>query len=278
MQPGNLDDPLLLQVWPVDPTATIMGAGDQYSDDPVGDHAAVVADGLLHKYVGRVLLVTTGACAVHCRYCFRQNFAYGDVPHSLQAWQPALDYIEKDDSIHEVILSGGDPLTIVDSVLSKLIAALDQISHLKRLRIHTRLPIVLPARINAEFLDWMANSRLSKWMVVHSNHANEISDEVASAIQSIRSADCTVLNQSVLLRAINDSVESQSQLCERLIDIGVLPYYLHRLDRVIGAESFDVPEQVGVQIVEALRCRLPGFAVPKFVCEIAGQPSKTAIL
>lgn len=278
MQRENVNDPLLKQVWPTENPNSASDEGFGFTTDPVGDTAAIVADGLLHKYEGRVLLVSTGACAIHCRYCFRQNFDYHEVPHSVKAWQPALDYIRHDTSIHEVILSGGDPLTIVDSVLAKLVAALEEIPHLRRLRIHTRLPIVLPSRINSEFLDWLAQSRFSKWLVVHSNHANEIDDEVTGAIAAIRSADCTVLNQCVLLRGINDNVQAQLDLCQRMIDIGVLPYYLHQLDRVLGAESYEVARSDGLQIIEALRAKLPGYAVPKYVCEIAGQASKTSLL
>ncbi len=271
-------DPLLKQVWPsADETNTQPYAVDGYHIDPVGDSQSLVANGLLHKYSGRVLMVTTGACAVHCRYCFRQNFPYSDVPHNVDQWSPAIDYINSDESIHEVILSGGDPLTIRDSVLAELVQRLEAIEHIKRLRIHTRLPIVIPSRVNDEFCNWFEATRLSKWFVIHCNHANEIDDDVCRAIERLQHCRCNVLNQCVLLRGVNDNVQAQKELCEKLVDIGVTPYYIHHLDKVIGAERFEVAESTGLQIVDELRKILPGYALPKYVREESGEASKTLI-
>jgi L-lysine 2,3-aminomutase len=273
MRRGDPTDPLLLQVWPTARTI----ASSEFTADPVGDLESIVANGLLHKYVGRVLMITTGACAIHCRYCFRQNFPYSDAPHSIVAWQPAIDYIAADESIHEVILSGGDPLTLVDSTLSDLIEAIEAISHVKRLRIHTRLPIVIPSRVDRDLIRWLSVTRLSKWIVIHSNHANELNDDVADALKELRKAGCSLLNQCVLLRGINASVEAQYALCERLIDIGVMPYYLNQLDRVEGTEHFEVEASDGQRLIEELRKRLPGYGVPSYVREIAGQPNKVPV-
>ena len=276
MRQGDLNDPLLKQVWPVANSST-QNFSDGYSIDPVGDSDVVVADGLLHKYHGRVLLVTTGACAIHCHYCFRQNFEYSAVPHQVEAWRAALDYIASDTSITEVILSGGDPLMLVDKVLIELVAELEHISHLRRLRIHTRLPIVLPSRINNTLIKLLSDSRFSKWIVIHCNHANEIDSDVEFAIAKLQRTGATILNQAVLLRGVNDSVDVLEELSLRLVDLNVMPYYLHQLDRVAGSQGFEVGIETGQVIIEALQRRLPGYAVPKFVQEIAGQPSKTPI-
>ncbi len=276
MQIGDINDPLLRQIWP---TLDELGEASKpdFTDDPVGDESAIVVDGLLHKYHGRVLLVTTGACAIHCRYCFRQNFAYSDVPHDLEAWRPAIEYIRTDQSINEVILSGGDPLTIVDRTLAALVSQLGSIAHVRRLRIHTRLPVVLPARVDDQLLQWLGESVLAKYIVIHANHIAELDADVVSAIARLQSAGCVVLNQAVLLQNINDTPAAQRDLCQRLIDVGVLPYYLHQLDRVAGAERFEASVSDGQTIVDYLQTVLPGYAVPKYVREVAGQRSKTPI-
>jgi EF-P beta-lysylation protein EpmB len=245
-----------------------------FTADPVDDAAAMRQSGLLHKYHGRVLLVTTGTCAVHCRYCFRRHFAYDDSPRSLADWRPALEEIAGDASVHEVILSGGDPLTIVDRALGELVERLAEIPHLKRLRIHTRLPIVIPERVTDALVDMLHNCRLTPIVVVHANHANELDAQVAAALARLTGAGVVLLNQAVLLAGVNDSVEAQAALCERLVDLGVMPYYLHQLDRVAGAAHFEVPIGTGLKIVEELRGRLPGYAVPRYVQEVAGADSK----
>ncbi|HWA99935.1 MAG TPA: EF-P beta-lysylation protein EpmB [Pirellulales bacterium] len=271
MRPGDPHDPLLRQVLPLaDETIAVSG----FTADPVGDLAANVAPGLLHKYTGRVLLVTTAACAIHCRYCFRRSFPYDDVPRSLAAWRPAIEQIEADASIHEVILSGGDPLTIVDSLLAELVDRLAAVPHLARLRIHTRLPITIPERITSELVDWLRGSRLAPIMVVHANHPAEIDDAVAAALARLVDAGIPVLNQAVLLRGVNDSADVLAALCERLVDLRVMPYYLHQLDRVAGAAHFEVPESEGLAIVAELRRRLPGYAVPRYVRELEGAANK----
>ena len=245
--------------------------------DPVGDLEAQRLPGLLQKYAGRVLLVTTGACAVHCRYCFRRHYPYETAPKTLAAWQPAIEEIAADESISEVILSGGDPLTLKDSLLASLAERLAEIPHLRRLRVHTRLPLMIPERVNDELLDWLRGTRLSPVMVIHANHANELSGDAADAVQRIVAAGVPTLNQTVLLRGINDDVEVLAALSERLLDLGALPYYLHQLDRVAGALHFEVPIARGLELVAALRARLPGYAVPRYVQERAGETSKTIL-
>jgi L-lysine 2,3-aminomutase len=274
MRPGDVGDPLLKQVLPM---AGELVEVSGFVADPVGDADAVRQPGLLHKYEGRVLLVTTGTCAVHCRYCFRRHFPYGETPRSLDDWRPAIDEIAADDSVHEVILSGGDPLTIVDRVLAELVEELEAIGHLRRLRIHTRLPIVIPERVTDGLAELLRGSRLTPIMVVHANHANELDAHVAAALAKLSDAGIVLLNQAVLLVGVNDSIEAQVALCERLVNLRVLPYYLHQLDRVAGAAHFEVPIVTGRRIVEELRARLPGYAVPRFVQEVAGESHKQVL-
>jgi EF-P beta-lysylation protein EpmB len=271
MRPGDPHDPLLLQVLPTsDELADVPG----FVADPVHDEAARRAPGLLQKYAGRALVIMTGACAIHCRYCFRRHFPYGEAPRSLAEWQPALGAIAGDRSLREIILSGGDPLTIVDGVLAEFVARLDEIAHLKRLRIHTRLPIVIPERITDALIEILQSTRLTPIVVVHANHARELDDHVAAAVAKLSNADVMLLNQAVLLRGVNDSVEAQLDLCERLVDLRVLPYYLHQLDRVTGAAHFEVPIGEGLRIIDQLRTSLPGYAVPRYVQEVAAEVNK----
>ncbi|QDV45529.1 L-lysine 2,3-aminomutase [Stieleria neptunia] len=272
--PGDPGDPILRQV-----LATADELGDQpgFVSDPVGDLQAQRGGGLLHKYDGRALIVTHGACAVHCRYCFRREFPYLENGSRKQSWAPALRYIRDDDSIEEVLLSGGDPLTLTDDVLSGLVEQIEAISHVRRLRIHTRLPIAIPQRVTAELVDRLDRSRLAVWVVVHSNHAQEIDSHVVAALDRIRRAGISVLNQAVLLAGVNDSVDALANLSLKLVDSGVLPYYLHQLDRVRGARHFWVDIRRGKQLMGQLRARLPGYAVPKYVIEQAGENSKTPI-
>jgi EF-P beta-lysylation protein EpmB len=271
MRPGDVSDPLLRQVLPVaDETADVPG----FTADPVDDSAATRQPGLLHKYHGRVLLITTGTCAVHCRYCFRRHFPYDQSPRSLADWQPALDDIAADDSVHEVILSGGDPLTLVDGALGELIDVLADVSHLTRLRIHTRLPIVIPERVTEDLCDILRGTRLTPVVVVHANHANELDASVEAALARLADVGIMLLNQAVLLRGVNDSTDAQAALCERLVNLRVLPYYLHQLDRVAGAAHFEVPTDKGRRIIDQLRERLPGYAVPRYVQEVAGAANK----
>ncbi len=274
MRPSDWNDPLLQQVW-VDQREGNRVPG--YVSDPVGDREAEIAPGLLQKYLGRVLLISTGACAIHCRYCFRRHYPYSTAPKTLRDWQPALDRIAADSSIKEVILSGGDPLTIVDSTLATLVDKLDQIDHLERLRIHTRLPIVLPQRVDGALLEWLSGTRLSKWVVLHTNHSQEIDDHVVNAIAMLRSTGANLLNQAVLLRGINDTTEAQESLCQKLLQASVFPYYLNQLDLVKGAAHFQTEIEVGRRIVKELSARLPGYGVPRFVQEQPSKPNKIRI-
>jgi EF-P beta-lysylation protein EpmB len=272
--PGDPADPLLLQVIPAAAEGRV---AEGFVADPVGDLAASWAPGALKKYEGRVLLVVTGACAVHCRYCFRRHFDYEEAPHGDAAWQPALEALAADRSIREVILSGGDPLTVADQSLATLVEQIAEVQHVARLRIHTRLPIMIPARVNDELLRWLTGTRLTSVMVIHANHARELDQSVAEAIQSLAGSGVMLLNQAVLLRGVNDSVDALTALSERLIEIGVTPYYLHQLDRVAGAAHFEVAESRGQELVGELRRRLPGYMVPRYVREVAGAEFKTPL-
>lgn len=274
MRKGDPADPLLRQVLPLaDEDMPAPGFGS----DPVGDLASAARPGLLHKYHGRVLLVATGACAVHCRYCFRRHFPYGDENPRHDAWREALDYMAADRSISEVILSGGDPLSLSDRRLGELAGAIAAIPHVRRLRIHTRQPVVLPARIDSAFLDWFEPLPLQKVVVVHVNHANEVDAAVGAAVAALRAAGATLFNQSVLLRGVNDSVPALAALGEALFAAGVIPYYLHLLDRVTGAAHFEVPEARALALHQGLQAQLPGYLVPRLVREQADAPSKLPV-
>lgn len=271
---GDPDDPLLRQVLPV-PLED--GQADGFTPDPVGDLHAMAAPGVLHKYEGRALLVTTGACGIHCRYCFRREFPYGSAGSRAEAWRPFLEYLKSRDDIEEVLLSGGDPLTLTDGKLKELVTAIEAFAHVRRLRIHSRMPVVIPQRVTGELVELLASSRLAVWFVVHLNHPNELDRSVADRLAMLVDAGIPVLNQAVLLRGVNDDVETLAELCRRLVDHRVQPYYLHQLDRVRGAAHFEVPVSEGQALVEQLRSRLPGYAVPSYVVETAGAPSKTPL-
>ena len=275
MRPGDPFDPLLRQVLPL-AEEEVRKAG--FHADPVGDLGAMGTPGVLHKYHGRALLIVTGACAVNCRYCFRRHFPYGDAHAARQQWEPALEYVADDQSLTEIILSGGDPLSLPDHRLAPLSRRLADIPHLQRLRVHTRLPVVLPERVDSALLDWLAGGRLQPVLVLHANHANELDDGVARACRRLRDAGVTLLNQAVLLRGVNDTVASQCALGERLFEIGVLPYYLHQLDRVAGATHFLVPESEARELAGELAERLPGYLVPALTREDAGAPAKTPLV
>ena len=272
MEPGNPDDPLLRQVLPV---AAENDSPDHYSIDPLAELGATLQPGLLQKYDGRVLLIATGACAVHCRYCFRRHFPYQESPSSPSQWEPAIEQIANDVSVEEVILSGGDPLTLVDSQLAQLIGRLNTIPHLKRLRVHTRLPIMIPQRVTTELLSIFKDSPLHSIVVIHSNHANEIDEAVENAIGRLPATGVTMLNQTVLLRGVNDDGNSLIELSKRLLDCRVLPYYLHQIDPVVGVSHFEVTRERGEKLIAEMRAALPGYAVPRYVKELAGEPNKT---
>ena len=274
MRPGDPTDPLLRQVLPLGEELDSVAG---FSFDAVEDAEFRRAPGLLQKYAGRALLIAAGSCAVHCRYCFRRHYPYGNEPRRLDDWAPAIAELEADPSVSEVLLSGGDPLMLSDERLHELVARLDRISHLRRLRIHTRLPIVLPDRVTDGLLDILRSTRMAPVVVVHANHAAELVGDCAAALRRLRAAGLLVLNQAVLLRGVNDSVEALAGLSESLIDLGVTPYYLHQLDRVAGAAHFEVPIERGRSLISELRRRLPGYAVPRYVQEVPGEPGKSVI-
>jgi L-lysine 2,3-aminomutase len=271
MRPRDAHDPLLLQVLP---QLAELEQVPGFTADAVGDLAAREAQGVLHKYQGRALLIASGSCAINCRYCFRRHFPYGDEMAAAGQWQQALEHVRQDKSINELILSGGDPLALATGKLEELSRGLADLTHITRLRIHTRLPIVLPERIDAVFVDWLRSLPLQKVIVLHANHANEFDDSVAAACVRLRETDTTLLNQSVLLRGVNDDASTLATLSERMFAAGVLPYYLHQLDRVQGAAHFEVPDAQAQSLIEGMRSRLPGYLVPKLVREVGGDPSK----
>jgi EF-P beta-lysylation protein EpmB len=273
MRKGDANDPLLRQVLPI---GEELQETPGFSDDPVGDLQAAQGTGILSKYAGRSLLLASAACAVHCRYCFRRAFPYRPHLAGRKGWQHSLESLRHHPDVTEIILSGGDPLTLDDGRLSALIADLDRISHLRRLRIHTRLPVVIPRRITTGLIDSLAGSRLQPVMVLHFNHPRELTEDVTERLKELR-ITCTLLNQSVLLRGINDDVTTLTQLSERLFDASVLPYYLHLLDRVRGAAHFEVGETEACSLMSALRTELPGYLVPRLVQEWPGEPAKTLI-
>lgn len=274
MEKGNPRDPLLRQVLPLE-------VEDQYRPavtDPLQETQCNPRAGLLHKYQGRVLLTVASHCAVHCRYCFRREFDYrANSPGRLQ-WQAVFDYIRADPSITEVIFSGGDPLALGDRQLAWLAEQLAAIPQLRRLRIHTRTPVVIPQRVTPSLLDWLGNTGLDVAMVLHCNHAREIDREVARAFDTLATNGLVLLNQSVLLRGVNDNLTALQELSEVLFSCHVLPYYLHLLDPVPGVGHFDVPEAEAIELMHGLRARLPGYLVPRLVREVAGQASKLPLI
>jgi len=274
MEAGNPHDPLLRQVLPVEAEQTTVPG---FTVDAVGDGAARQSAGLLQKYHGRVLMIAAGSCAIHCRYCFRRSYPYSDEPKRLRDWEPALHQVAEDETIREVILSGGDPLMLPSPGLAALVECIDAIDHVDRIRLHTRLPIVLPSRVDTELLQLLQSVRAQVVVVVHANHANEIQDDCRDALQQLVLSGFPVLNQAVLLKDINDTVEALERLSNVLINIGVLPYYLHQLDRVAGTAHFEVSAETARSLVAELRDRLPGYAIPRLVQEIPGRGSKTSL-
>ena len=274
MQHGNPRDPLLLQVL-ASPDELVERA--DFIADPLQEARTNPLPGLLHKYQGRVLLTLVGACAVNCRFCFRRHFPYEDNNPGRSGWQPIFVYIRNDRCIHEVILSGGDPLLATDQMLRAFVTELLTISHVQTLRFHTRIPVVLPERIDAPFLDFLRAVPLRKVMVLHCNHGQEINEEVREACWAMKSAGCTLLNQSVVLRGINDNAATLVELSERLFDCQVLPYYLHVLDKVAGTSHFEVPVSAIVALYRDLQGLLPGYLVPRLVREVPGEESKLLV-
>ena len=275
MRRGDMRDPLLRQVLPLDEELAETAG---FTSDPLDEAGARRTPQLLHKYAGRALLITTEACAIHCRYCFRREFPYSSPGTPFRdnggRWGEALDVIAQDVSIEEVILSGGDPLSLSDVRLSELTDSLAAIPHVKRLRVHTRQPVVLPSRVDDGLLAWLRGIRLPTIVVLHINHPNEIDDDVRAACAALRSTGVSLLNQSVLLRGVNDDVDTLERLSVALIEAGVLPYYLHLQDRVRGTAHFEVAEPVAQELIDGLMRRLSGYLVPKLVREVAGAASK----
>ncbi len=274
IEPGNPNDPLLLQLLPV---ADELQSPSSFLVDPVGDQAATIAPGVIHKYQGRTLLIATGVCAINCRYCFRRSFPYQDAPTGSENWNRSLQAVRDDQTIEELILSGGDPLLLNDENLARLVDQIAAIEHVQRLRIHTRLPIMIPSRVTEGLIRLLKNSRLLPVVVVHCNHARELDEAVAAAFARLVDSGALLLNQSVLLRGINDHAKTLVDLSRRLINLRVTPYYLHQLDRVQGAAHFEVPIDRGKELIREVRRQLPGYAVPRYVVEITGENSKTIL-
>lgn len=271
MRHGDPQDPLLRQVLPLDDEMRLVPGFDL---DAVGDGDAKSADGVIQKYQGRALLIATGSCAVHCRYCFRRHFPYASETAAAGGWATALARLRADESIDEVILSGGDPWSLATAKLAELTDALADIPHLKRLRVHTRLPVVLPERVDDDLVRWLDSLPWPHTVVLHANHANEFDDRVDAALARLRVTGVTLLNQSVLLRGVNDSVDALAQLSERAFAAGVLPYYLHQLDRVQGAAHFEVSDDRARALHAQLAARLSGYLIPRLVREVAGDSGK----
>lgn len=274
MRKGDPNDPLLLQVLPVLAESAVVPG---FELDPVGDLNSRAGAGLLHKYHGRALAIATGACAIHCRYCFRRHFPYSEESALHSGWSRAIGTLQADPTLSEVILSGGDPFSLNDRRLRELTDKLSSVPHIKRLRIHTRYPVVLPARIDEGLLNWLRSLPIQRVIVIHANHPREIDEEVAAGCRALIAAGAILLNQSVLLAGVNDSPDILADLSEALFDAGVLPYYLHLLDKVQGAAHFDVPQARALELHEALAARLPGYLVPRLVREIPGAPAKTPV-
>jgi EF-P beta-lysylation protein EpmB len=273
MKKGDINDPILKQVMPLDAEFSIT---DGYSQDPLEEHDTV-APGLLHKYKHRVLMMVKTGCAINCRYCFRRHFPYAENSPNKARWQQALSYIQNHCEVNEVIFSGGDPLMASDEYLLWLINEIEKIPHVKRLRIHTRLPIVIPQRITPALVSALAKTRLKTTIVFHINHANEINDAVIRAIEPLITARIPLFNQSVLLKGINDDANTLAELSEQLFDNSIQPYYLHLFDKVQGVAHFDISEQAAKKIILQLMAILPGYLMPKLVREIAGEANKTPI-
>ncbi|HEY7887546.1 MAG TPA: EF-P beta-lysylation protein EpmB [Steroidobacteraceae bacterium] len=274
MRRGDPRDPLLRQVLPV---AAELAHEAEYVADPVGESAALRTPALLQKYRGRALLITTQACAVHCRYCFRREFPYTEQSGDAPRWSEALSAIAADPSLEEIILSGGDPLSLTNARLENLTRALAAIPHVRRIRVHTRQPVVLPARVDEGLLHWLRTSTRPIVVVLHVNHPNELDAELAAACAKLRATGVTLLNQSVLLAGVNDDAQALADLSLRLFEAGVLPYYLHALDRVRGAAHFAVPDERARALAGQLAARLPGYLVPRLVREEPGAAAKLGL-
>ncbi len=268
---NNPADPLALQILP---SHLELNNPTDFIIDPVGDNDAMKVPGLIHKYTNRVLLITTANCAIHCRYCFRRNFDYKNSVSKPKLLEDAMNYINNNQQINEVILSGGDPLTLNNKSLFRICDAILKVKHITTIRFHSRYPVVSLNRFDAEFLDYFKNYPLKKVFVSHINHPNELSSKTQHAFNQLLSSQFILLNQSVLLKNINDNADCLAKLSQQLFAQGVLPYYLHLLDKVKGASHFLTDEQTNAKIHQQLQASLPGYLVPKMVREIAGENSK----
>ncbi|MBP7880621.1 EF-P beta-lysylation protein EpmB [Acinetobacter sp. NIPH 1852] len=274
MNIGDPLDPLLLQVLP---HHLELEEHPAFVTDPLGEEAANQMAGVLHKYQSRFLLTLTGACAIHCRYCFRRHFPYQENLPKNDDWIKIKQYIEQNPKINEVILSGGDPLTLSNRKLALWLERVASLPQIKILRIHSRVPIVIPNRIDKELISILKNSRLRIIVVVHSNHAAELDDFTCSKLLQLSLHHITVLNQAVLLKGVNDSAKTLTELSSRLFEARVMPYYLHVLDKVKGAQHFDLRSSEIDHIYSDVLASLPGYLVPKLVREIAGEKNKTPL-
>lgn len=274
IEKGNLNDPLLMQILPIKDELNYFPG---FNQDPVGDICAMAETGVIHKYQDRALFITTGSCAINCRYCFRRNFPYENFQLSSQKTAQAFEYIRNNKQITEVILSGGDPLLLSDKKLFSLIHKLEKITTIKRIRIHSRIPIILPSRITSEFCNMLAKAKKPIVLVLHSNHANELNSNVQSACKKIQNINITLLNQSVLLKGINDNAQQLCALSEKLFEFGILPYYLHLLDKANGTGHFEVEQKTAIALMDQVKKQLPGYLIPKLIREQAGAPNKIII-
>jgi len=274
MKSGDVNDPLLLQVLPLNAEKQTT---ENCSVDPLQEKTYNVRPGLIHKYTGRVLLTAAVSCPINCRYCFRRHFPYTENRITQKTWQPALDYIGNDKTIREVILSGGEPLLLNDRTIDSLLSQLENIAHVKLIRIHTRFPIAVPQRLTNVLCNRLIASRCKIALVLHSNHANEINEHVCNSLKPLVSSPVTLLNQTVLLRGINDNANILKNLNEKLYDAGVLPYYLHATDPIAGASHWQVSDTDAQKIARELTDQLPGYLVPTLVREVAGKQSKTRL-
>ncbi len=269
-----LDDPILRQFVPLTEETLPIPFELGYGADPLQEEIFRKAPKLLHKYQGRALLVTTSACAMHCRFCFRRHFSY-DI--AIKGFEEELQLIAKDPTLKEIILSGGDPLSLSNETLGSLLDGLEKIPHVQRVRLHSRFPIGIPERLEPALLDLLDKRRFQIWLVIHCNHVVELDDEVLASLKAVQKLGIPTLNQGVLLKGVNDSLEALEGLCLKLVDNGIAPYYLFVLDRVEGAHHFDVSEEEGKALIEQLRVRMSGYGVPKLAREIPGKPSKTIL-
>ena len=275
IEKGNPNDPLLLQILPTIEENKIV---EGFSNDPLQEKNQNPQTSIVHKYHNRILIVATGSCAIHCRYCFRRHFPYEQNRHSTKQWSKTIEYLQANPQVDELIFSGGDPLSLPDAILAMMINDIETLSSIKTIRFHSRIPVVLPNRIDQDFLNAFKPSTKKLIMVIHSNHANELNDTVKQACHTLHNNQFTLLNQSVLLKQINDDSAVLINLSHRLFDCNVLPYYLHLLDKVQGAAHFDIPLKQATQIYSQLQANVSGYLVPKLAVEEPRESNKTLII